>query len=802
MKYIFIISLFLVIPNMILSQVSTTFSDGDQPVGDGGYDGICSAASTVTVTLPSGGPYYITSVDVTYDITTVSGGGGWTSEQRSYLHSPTLNQGETTTGFDCTSTGDVDCGGGGTEGTTITYQRNVSDFNSGPHVGGMGIDFELRTWRTWPGVAGCNANVQQLNDAWVITVNYSTTPPPPPTYPGGVSTGAQLWMNGSRGLTASGWVDQINNNAYTASGGPTIVAGNCNFNNTISFDGIDDQYHNGTLLTLGEVYSVSQLTSGAVMGGQDNSGGGQADGSFGYIHRQYTGRMISGDAYSGDQLVGYLYGDAPITNHNNTFHLSQTAFMGDNLSNYQELNGLDIPSTIVDGGLAAAAFNYEPFTDDFYLGRANDHSTWLFANGGISEIIVFSAPLSALNRSKVSSYLAIKYGITLGVNGTSMDYVNTAGVSVWTQTDNASYAYDIAGISLDEASDLNQPKSRSMNQSVGGVFNDILIIANSDNFSSPVDISTDQSSFLWGHNNGPTINTGVMVNYPTDNGETIETIFQRHWKGQETGTINTNTLQFDLSDVVGAGNVIGANDLNNLRLLVDEDGDFSSGATSISPSAFDNTTNLAQFEHDFQPGSGNHSDQNNGYFFTLASVDVNATPLPVELSQFLVTENECEVDLYWETASEKDNDYFTIERSLDFNNWNSIITIDGAGSSQEMNYYSFTDRSIDENGVYYYRLKQVDFDGTITYSAIRQATVNCKQLLQPQIYPNPNSGSFNIILPYTGEYIIYSVNGKIIAEGTLLEGINKIDGLHLNSGLFTIKIESNDRTFVRKIIVR
>jgi len=123
--------------------------------------------------------------------------------------------------------------------------------------------------------------------------------------------------------------------------------------------------------------------------------------------------------------------------------------------------------------------------------------------------------------------------------------------------------------------------------------------------------------------------------------------------------------------------------------------------------------------------------------FTLATT-TNNNPLPIELLSFEVKLNEKVVDLTWKTASEKDNDYFVIERSNDSENWIEIAQTKGAGTSNSVLAYNETDYS-PENGINYYRLKQVDFNGDFTYSSIK--TVNFKGTKGTiEIYTNPNIG--------------------------------------------------------------
>ena len=101
--------------------------------------------------------------------------------------------------------------------------------------------------------------------------------------------------------------------------------------------------------------------------------------------------------------------------------------------------------------------------------------------------------------------------------------------------------------------------------------------------------------------------------------------------------------------------------------------------------------------------------------FTLAGV--NLQQLPIELIS-LIAKNYGGVNrLIWEVASETNNDYFTIERSIDGITWREIGQIDGAGTSQDQRKYSFFDELF-EARINYYRLKQTDFDGAFEYSKV------------------------------------------------------------------------------------
>lgn len=113
-----------------------------------------------------------------------------------------------------------------------------------------------------------------------------------------------------------------------------------------------------------------------------------------------------------------------------------------------------------------------------------------------------------------------------------------------------------------------------------------------------------------------------------------------------------------------------------------------------------------------------------GVYFTVASANKITTPLPMTLLSFTAAAIEKQVALKWCTASEKNNDYFTIERSTNGVTFTELAQIKAAGNSSVLLNY----RAMDEHpftGISYYRLKQTDYDGRFSYSLV--APVEFKQ---------------------------------------------------------------------------
>lgn len=116
--------------------------------------------------------------------------------------------------------------------------------------------------------------------------------------------------------------------------------------------------------------------------------------------------------------------------------------------------------------------------------------------------------------------------------------------------------------------------------------------------------------------------------------------------------------------------------------------------------------------------------------------------LPVELLSFNAQQNKSSIDVNWETASERNSDYFIVERSPDGASFEPIGQINAAGESQSIKKYLLQDRT-PLTGMNYYRLRQVDVEGTENLSKI--VTVQNGHLNQTQLYPNPTKDYFVLI---------------------------------------------------------
>ncbi len=200
-------------------------------------------------------------------------------------------------------------------------------------------------------------------------------------------------------------------------------------------------------------------------------------------------------------------------------------------------------------------------------------------------------------------------------------------------------------------------------------------------------------------------------------------------------------------------------------------------------------------------------------YFRSFNLTVGNIALPIKLTYFGAKLRQNRVDLTWTTATETNNDYFTIERSTDGESFEKLLTKRGAGNSTTTRNYEATDDN-PLPGYSFYRLKQTDYDGHFTYSDIK--TVNNKgeasdlALLEiKNISPNPFTSHFevNFISRQRGsvEISILNSSGAIVAhqKAEISEGYNNTefrDLENLQDGIYFVTLICGETRTVKKII--
>lgn len=189
--------------------------------------------------------------------------------------------------------------------------------------------------------------------------------------------------------------------------------------------------------------------------------------------------------------------------------------------------------------------------------------------------------------------------------------------------------------------------------------------------------------------------------------------------------------------------------------------------------------------------------------FTLASTNA-ANPLPIELLYFDAQPNGKAVNLLWATATEQNNDYFSIERSRDGVKFDEILRTPGAGNSTERKDYSDVDtRPL--SGLSYYRLRQTDFNGETTVSQVVAVRMEGEDK-DIKVFPNPADDFFFVetsadlatlrirLLNHIGQTVPLAPQ---VQAGRLAYNVNG-----LPAGVYYIEVQQDTGTQSRKVIVR
>jgi hypothetical protein len=197
--------------------------------------------------------------------------------------------------------------------------------------------------------------------------------------------------------------------------------------------------------------------------------------------------------------------------------------------------------------------------------------------------------------------------------------------------------------------------------------------------------------------------------------------------------------------------------------------------------------------------------------FTYGSTDASANPLPVELLHFKATAMEGQVALHWATASETNNKHFLVQRRQE-DQWQQVGKVDGHGTTTVPQDYRFTENGLTP-GTHYYRLKQVDFDGSYEYSDVKAVTLSRDEASQTSalaVYPNPAGQTLNVAFTGNGgnrlRVTIRNAQGQIVyrnewdGENEALRKALPVSGLQ--PGAYVLMLKGQNHVYRQRFIKR
>ena len=387
--------------------------------------------------------------------------------------------------------------------------------------------------------------------------------------------------------------------------------------------------------------------------------------------------------------------------------------------------------------------------------------------GYIAEIIIYREALTSVSRIIVNNYLSAKYNIALSANDKYLGD-NTA---------NGDYDREVAGLGQ-ETTGSNPSFSASIS---GGIT--IAATAGLNN----------ADYILAGH--AVATNTTIISDVGGMTGSN-NARWLRIWYVDVTNTstnINTN-IEFDMSDGGMGAFTLGAASNYVLLYRAGQSGSWTelSSASSVSG-------DRVQFSNITLTTDG---------YYTLGTRDFNNSPLPIELVYFDAVPNQNQVDLSWQTASEKNTKKFIIEKTRNGIDFEMVASVSANGQSSSLKNY----KDIDTHpypGLSYYRLTEMTMGDQLNHFPLVAVSFGT----DPEfvVFPNPSENVFYIQTSLSEnssvKLSIHDLSGKGCYEKNFIttkknevlffEAKNK-----LNSGTYLLSVSFMDKTFSQKIILK
>lgn len=634
-------------------------------------------------------------------------------------------------------------------------------------------------------------------------------------YPNNPSSGLKCWLKADAGVSGTAPMWQWDDQSGAGITGnfqpplfdlcpPDFATNMYNYNSSVIFDINNNSWN---FCGAQGLYSLNTFSGNALFDPLENSIFMVKETKLGLVEMKWEDNF-TGVAYrfgvelggTGNQrfdfvnqTTGQVSGSS--TNIQNVFHMGEYTTDANTLSQY--ING-KLDYSMPNPGLI---FN-PPASNLCGLSVGSNPPNYpLWAMVNISELMIFNKKLSASENRMVESYLAIKYGLTLGnnqFNAASLNYMASDNTLVW--DNHNGYHNHVIGIGRDDASTLNQLKSKGESSFNGTV--DMIKIANG-NFTTPSSFSNDLEYIVTGSNLGslsnPIFQTFTHANPLT----TLYARLSRSWSIQKTGNPAGNLIiEFDMSLLSGP------NANSSIRLMMDDDANFTNGSAgegTYSPLAgYSAAGGLLYFSIPYSaiPAKG---------YFTIGSIDLSNAPLPIRIKNFNASCNNNLKTISWTTTSETDCKYFVLSRSVDGINYSTLKTFECNASSHD-NYYSCVDSVFNsEWQTTYYKIGYVEGNSGPKYqftSVVKNCVEDPQKMTITSAYFSDNKINTRVEIPESSYYLVelVDISGKILyshqqwfEKGSCF---TEIKDKELSEGIFLLRILNSTNYCMRKIAVK
>ena len=606
--------------------------------------------------------------------------------------------------------------------------------------------------------------------------------------PGGVS-GSVLWLKANTDASSLTWTDKSSSgNDFTQTtvlNQPTLASNVFNFNPAMNFDGINSYMAQSSPVAFPTGNSDRSIFVVANATATDSYRWILAYGTPGYPPGGGTCQIGNKDA----TLISAFYGSP--ADFNSIVYWDQQPNLNGAVaaftmaSNQETLFDKSLP---IAGQLTAASLTAT--STNAVIGAVNDLSVPAvsqFWSGAIAEVIMFPTALSSADRNKVESYLALKYGFTLGNITTPTNYTASDGTIFWTAS--TTFQNDVFGIGTDATgAGLTQTVSNSSTSGSGsgaGQFK-------KGNLTLSVATALTDGQFLLIGNDAGFLDESAI--FPGQGSVAAEGSLRlgRNWKVQNTGSVGAVDLSFDTTGLL---TLAGGTTLSNYILMIDNDGNgnYADGPqTYISASS--STGNKLNFTGITLP--------NNAVFAIITSP---SAALPAIWQGFTATVQKNKATLTWKTSNEINVDHYTVEYStngINFLTAGTVVAKNGAG----INTYTLTQDNLPA-GIRYYRIKRVDKDGKFEISETKSVKAGGAVTLVLKSNPLIKGRiELNIDVPQNQDAMIRVVNvdGKILLQQNygLSTGTNSVTSnvSHIAAGTYFLQVQLANEIINKKFV--
>lgn len=604
-------------------------------------------------------------------------------------------------------------------------------------------------------------------------------------YPGGLgNTNLIVWLNAGKSSSitqsagaVSQWSDLSGRNyhfsqatsarqpAYSATGGP-------NSRPAISFTGASQHYLSTPSIPASISYT-SGVSSFAVVNFATPLGGGfpriydfaigQSNNSIWY-GRYWTNTTMGYEGRT-DWTVAQTYTNGTAILANGTHSMHEVIQQGGTVGNTSAVTFYRAGTSWTSTGTMGST-TYVPAATNRtsnFIARSNWSADEYFG-GTMSEILFYNLAMNTTRRIILENYLWASWGLAVNTTrytppATGVYGTNLVGIGYTSTTDN--FLTDVSG-STDGLGFSSTTTATGFLNTAGYV--------------------------MAAHNQqANTVNSGISM--PGIGNNLYR--WNRSWNIQQTGGNSSGTIsvQFNFSDYSGTT----PNSTYSYGILYNAtDGTFATGTNQLVSTNATVSGSIVSF-----PVTASNLPA--GYYTIVWSA---TSILPVVLTNFTATGQDNGCLLQWSTAQETNSSHFEVQRAVDGVSFSTIGQVAAKGYSTSLSRYSFTDQ-YPAAGHNYYRLKMVDANGAISYSAVRMVDRGGAGLVTPEVYFNSSTGVLRITgLVTTGMVTVRMIN----AAGQLVKRVQQpaagvMDvAMELAGGWYMAEISSGNKVYRKKII--